>query len=75
MTNASTKAFSRIPKWFRKTLTVDNGKEFSQFKQLEEKTGLSIYFADPYSARQRCSNENTNGLIRQYLLKGTNLKI
>ena len=73
MTIASAKAFRRIPKIMRKTLTVDNGKEFSQFKALEIKTGLSIYFADPYSAWQRGSNENTNGLLRQYLPKGTDL--
>ena len=74
MTIASIKAFKRIPKVMRKTLTVDNGKEFSQFKQLEEKTGFCIYFADPYSAWQRGSNENTNGLIRQYFPKGTNFR-
>ena len=74
MTIASAKAFDRIPKLMRKTLTVDNGKEFAQFKQLEKKTGFCIYFADPYSAWQRGCNENTNGLIRQYLPKGTNFK-
>ena len=74
MTSATAKAFRRIPRLIRKTLTVDNGKEFSQFKQIEQKTGLSIYFADPYSAWQRGCNENTNGLIRQYLPKGTNFK-
>jgi len=74
MTISSAKAFRRIPKVMRKTLTVDNGKEFSMFKQLEEETGLSVYFADPYSAWQRGSNENTNGLIRQYLPKGTNFR-
>lgn len=72
MTTASAKAFLRIPKPMRKTLTVDNGKEFALFKQLEDKTGFSIYFADPYSAWQRGCNENTNGLIRQYFPKGTN---
>jgi IS30 family transposase len=74
MTTASARAFVRIPKPMRKTLTVDNGKEFAQFKQLEKITGFSIYFADPYSAWQRGCNENTNGLIRQYLPKGTNFK-
>ena len=74
MNIASAKAFQRIPKLLRKTLTVDNGKEFSRFKQLEHKTGFCIYFADPYSAWQRGCNENTNGLIRQYLPKGTNFK-
>ena len=74
MTIASAKALRRIPKVMRKTLTVDNGKEFSMFKQLEEETGLSVYFADPYSAWQRGLNENTNGLIRQYLPKGIDFK-
>jgi IS30 family transposase len=74
MTTASIKAFQRIPKKIRKTLTLDNGKEFSQFKQLEKKTGLCVYFADPYSSWQRGSNENTNGLIRQYFPKGTNFR-
>ncbi len=74
MTIASASAFERIPKKMRKTLTVDNGKEFAQFKQLEKMTGFCIYFADPYSAWQRGCNENTNGLIRQYLPKGTNFK-
>ena len=74
MTIASAKAFRRVPRVMRKTLTVDNGKEFAYFKQLEKKTGFSIYFADPYSAWQRGLNENTNGLIRQYFPKGTNFK-
>ena len=72
MTIESAKAFRRVPKVMRHTLTVDNGKEFSQFKQLEKKTGLCIYFADPYSAWQRGSNENTNGLLRQYFPKRMN---
>ena len=55
----------------RKTLTVDNGKEFARFKELEDKTGLIVYFADPYSAWQRGTNENTNGLLRQYFPKGS----
>ena len=74
MTTASASAFDHIPMHMRKTLTVDNGKEFAQFKQLEKMTGFCIYFADPYSAWQRGCNENTNGLIRQYLPKGTNFK-
>ncbi|MGD9087135.1 MAG: IS30 family transposase [Desulfobacterales bacterium] len=74
MTIASASAFEHIPTQMRKTLTVDNGKEFAQFKQLEKMTGFCIYFADPYSAWQRGCNENTNGLIRQYLPKGTNFK-
>ena len=74
LTSESIKAFWRVPKVMRKTLTVDNGKEFSLFKQLEEKTGLTIYFADPYAAWQRGLNENTNGLLRQYFPKGVNFR-
>ena len=71
LTLKSIKAFWRIPKKMRKTLTVDNGKEFARFKELEDKTGLTVYFADPYSAWQRGTNENTNGLLRQYFPKGS----
>lgn len=70
MTQATTASFWRLPKVIRQTLTVDNGKEFSQFKELEGKTGLTVYFADPYSARQRGTNENTNGILRHYYPKG-----
>jgi IS30 family transposase len=54
--------------------TFKNGKKFSLFKQHEEKTGLTIYFANPYAAWQRGLNENTNGLQRQYFPKGINFK-
>jgi IS30 family transposase len=74
LTSKSIKAFWRIPKKMRKTLTVDNGKEFARFKKLEDKTGLTVYFADPYSAWQRGTNENTNGLLRQYFPKGTDFR-
>lgn len=69
---ASIAAFSEIPdKWLR-TLTVDNGKEFAQFKNIERETGLTVYFADPYAPWQRGTNENTNGLLRHYFPKGIN---
>lgn len=70
----ASKVFKQIPKRLRLTLTLDNGKEFAQFKQLEKQTGLTIYFADPYSAWQRGCNENTNGLLRRYFPKGMNFK-
>jgi IS30 family transposase len=54
-----------------KTLTADNGKEFALFKELERGLGFKVYFADPYAAWQRGTNENTNGLLRQYFPKGT----
>ena len=63
--------FSPLPKCWRRTLTLDNGKEFAAFKQVEQATGLRVFFADPYSAWQRGANENTNGLLRRYFPKGT----
>jgi IS30 family transposase len=74
MTEQSIEVFLRVPKVLRRTLTVDNGKEFSYFKELENKTGLKVYFADPYAAWQRGTNENTNGLLRQYFPKGTDFR-
>jgi len=73
MTRQTTKAFRKVPRLLRHTLTVDNGKEFADFKELEAKTHLKIFFADPYSAWQRGTNENTNGLLKQYFPKGTPL--
>ena len=63
--------FGALPVSWRQTLTLDNGKEFSAFKQVEQHTGLSVFFADAYCAWQRGSNENSNGLLRRYFPKGT----
>jgi IS30 family transposase len=62
-----------LPKAAVHTLTVDNGKEFARFKELEEALEMNVYFAHPYSAWERATNENTNGLLRQYLPRKTNL--
>lgn len=67
-------AFRRIPRPARKTMTVDNGKEFARFKTIEQRTGLTVFFADPYAAWQRGSNENSNGLLRQYFPKRSDLR-
>lgn len=61
--------FARLPKPARLSTTLDNGKEFVKHKLF----GITTYFADPYSSWQRGSNENTNGLIRRYLPKKTDL--
>ena len=52
------------------TLTLDNGKEFAGHERIALKSGCSVYFADPYASWQRGTNENTNGLLRQYFPKG-----
>ena len=57
-----------------KTLTLDNGTEFHGFKELETVLGIQIFFAQPYHSWERGTNENTNGLIRQYLPKRTCFK-
>jgi IS30 family transposase len=56
-----------------KTITTDNGTEFHNYRELEQILDTQVYFATPHHAWQRGTNENTNGLIRQYLPKGTNL--
>nr|WP_174506438.1 IS30 family transposase [Acinetobacter sp. Marseille-Q1620] len=61
-----------IKDWLQ-SITADNGKEFSLHEHIAKELGIEFYFADPYSAWQRGTNENTNGLIRQYIGKGSNL--
>jgi IS30 family transposase len=67
--------FSQIPETQRKTMTFDNGKEFSGHAQLSEELGVSCYFANPYHSWERGLNEHTNGLLRQFFPKQTNFKI
>ena len=63
-----------LPAALRRTMTFDNGKEFSEHRWLSERTGLAIYFAHPYRSWERGTIENTNGLLRQFFPKGTDFR-
>ena len=73
MNAALTASITTLPQQLRKTLTWDRGKELSGHAQLALETGTRVFFADPHSPWQRPTNENTNGLLRQYFPKGTDL--
>jgi IS30 family transposase len=68
-----TKKLRHVPALLRKTLTYDRGKEMAEHERLAERLAIRVFFADPHSPWQRGTNENTNGLLRQYLPKGTDL--
>ena len=66
MADAIIDAMKDLPKRMRKTLTVDRGAEFADWKRIEKELGVKVYFADPGKPYQRATNENTNGLVRQF---------
>jgi IS30 family transposase len=71
--DAITSSITTLPAHLRRSLTWDRGKEMARHAELRTDTGLEVYFCDPYSPWQRGTNENTNGLLRQYFPKGTDL--
>ena len=70
---AFTARFRHVPACVRKTLTYDQGKEMAKHEELARRLKIDVYFADPHSPWQRPTNENTNGLVREYLPKGLDL--
>ena len=72
---AIARMITAVPPQLRRSLTWDQGAEMSQHEQLHLDTGVRIYFCEPRSPWQRGTNENTNGLLRQYFPKGTDLSL
>lgn len=74
ITSDKTCSFINKHRHLFKTITADNGSEFHGYRKIEARTGVTFYFANPHHSWERGTNENTNGLIRQYLPKGMDLE-
>jgi IS30 family transposase len=70
-----TERFKAFPYFARRSQTLDNGLEFAEHEKITKELGMSVYFAKPYSSWQRGTNENSNGLLRWYLPRKTNLNL